>query len=106
MNKRGGGQRFRLFTRPARYPLWVTAIPQLGGFFLSVRPGRPGRKEALMDKDCKEALMVAKELTAKFIETRTVSPGNFADVFPAVYRVVREAVRESGADAGKPGGAA
>lgn len=56
-----------------------------------------------MDKDCKEALMVAKELTAKFIETRTVSPGNFADVFPAVYRVVREAVRESGADTGKQG---
>ena len=31
-----------------------------------------------MDKDRKEALQVAKELTAKFIETRTVSPGNFA----------------------------
>ena len=59
-----------------------------------------------MDKDCKEALMVAKELTAKFIETRTVSPSNFADVFPAVYRVVREAIRENGADAGKQGGAA
>ena len=29
-----------------------------------------------MDKDSKEALQVAKELTAKFIETRTVSPGN------------------------------
>ena len=41
-----------------------------------------------MDKDSKEALQVAKELTAKFIETRTVSPGNFAEVFPAVYRVV------------------
>ncbi|MBO4300784.1 MAG: hypothetical protein J5861_04185 [Desulfovibrio sp.] len=45
-----------------------------------------------MDKDSKEILQVAKELTAKFIETRTVSPGNFAEVFPAVYRVVREAV--------------
>ena len=46
-----------------------------------------------MDKDSKEALQVAKELTAKFIETRTVSPGNSAEVFPAVYRVGCEAIR-------------
>ena len=46
-----------------------------------------------MDKDSKEALQVAKELTAKFIETRTVSPGNF----PAVYRVVCEAIRQGNA---------
>ena len=45
-----------------------------------------------MDKDRKEALQVAKELTAKFIETRTVSPGKFAEVFPAVYRVVCAAI--------------
>ena len=45
-----------------------------------------------MDKDHKEALQVAKELTAKFIETRTVSPGNFGEVFPAVYRVVCAAI--------------
>ncbi|WP_185702328.1 MULTISPECIES: hypothetical protein [unclassified Desulfovibrio] len=45
-----------------------------------------------MDKDHKEALQVAKELTAKFIETRTVSPGNFAEVFPSVYRVVCTAI--------------
>ena len=38
---------------------------------------------------------LAKELTAKFIETRTVSPGNFAEIFPAVYRVVYEAIRNS-----------
>lgn len=107
MNKRGGGLRFRFFTRPARCPLWVSAIPQWTGFpFSTVRPGKPGRARCPMDKDSKEALMVAKELTAKFIETRTVSPGNFADVFPAVYRVVREAIRESAADAGKQGGAA
>ena len=53
-----------------------------------------GIKDRCMDKDCKEALQVAKELTAKFIETRTVSPGNFAEIFPAVYRVVRDAIRE------------
>ena len=50
-----------------------------------------------MDKDSKEALQVAKELTAKFIETRTVSPGNFAEVFPAVYREVCEAIRQGNA---------
>ncbi len=48
-----------------------------------------------MDKDRKEALQAAKELTAKFIETRTVSPGNFAEIFPAVYRVVYAAIREN-----------
>ncbi|WP_296303368.1 hypothetical protein [uncultured Desulfovibrio sp.] len=50
-----------------------------------------------MDKDSKEALQVAKELTAKFIETRTVSPGNFAEIFPAVFRVVHETVRQCSA---------
>ncbi|MCR5814583.1 MAG: hypothetical protein K6G15_08855 [Desulfovibrio sp.] len=48
-----------------------------------------------MDKDHKEALQVAKELTAKFIETRTVSPGNFAEIFPAVFRVVYQSIREA-----------
>ena len=45
-----------------------------------------------MDKDSKEALQVTKEMVAKFIEARSVSPGNFAEVFPAVYRVVLDAV--------------
>lgn len=53
-----------------------------------------------MDKDSREALQVAKELTAKFIETRTVSPGNFAEIFPAVYAVVARAIAQSG----QPGG--
>ena len=48
-----------------------------------------------MDKDRKEALQVAKELTAKFIETRTVSPGNFAELFPAIYTVVLNTIRPS-----------
>ncbi|MBD5626079.1 MAG: hypothetical protein HDQ90_00970 [Desulfovibrio sp.] len=57
-----------------------------------------------MDKDSREALQVAKELTAKFIETRTVSPGNFAEIFPAVYGVVARAIAQSGAQAaGAPG---
>lgn len=54
-----------------------------------------------MDKDSREALQVAKELTAKFIETRTVSPGNFAEVFPEVYRVVREAIADAPGDGAK-----
>lgn len=45
-----------------------------------------------MDKDQKEALQVAKELTCKFIETRTVSPGNFAEVFPLIYTVVNQTI--------------
>ena len=48
-----------------------------------------------MDKDSREALQVAKELTCKFIETRTVSPGNFAEVFPVIFKVVAETIRES-----------
>ncbi|BAV91966.1 hypothetical protein [Candidatus Desulfovibrio trichonymphae] len=45
-----------------------------------------------MDKVQKEILMMAKELAAKFIETRTVSLGNFVEIFPAVYRVVYDVV--------------
>ena len=39
-------------------------------------------------KDHKEALQVTKEIMVKFIEAQRVSPSNFAEVFPAVYRVV------------------
>lgn len=46
-----------------------------------------------MDKERREALQVAKELTCKFIETRTVSPGNFAEVFPLIYRVVSSTIQ-------------
>ena len=41
----------------------------------------------------KEALQVAKEILAKFIETRTVSPNTFADVFPSVYKVIYDTLR-------------
>ncbi len=89
--KKGRGQTFPFLYPSRQYPLWVSAIPQQDGF--SFRRARAGPDAgAHMDKDSKEALQVAKELTAKFIETRTVSPGNFAEVFPSVYRVVREAV--------------
>lgn len=45
-----------------------------------------------MDKDCKEALQVTKELVAKFIEARTISPNNFAEVFPAMFEVVHQTI--------------
>ena len=64
------------------------AIPQRAGFVFRQR----GRTAVTRHEDRKEALQVAKELTAKFIETRTVSPGNFAEVFPSVYRVVCTAI--------------
>jgi uncharacterized phage infection (PIP) family protein YhgE len=46
-----------------------------------------------LDKIQKEAVQVAKEIVAKFIETRTVSPNNFAEVFPAVYAVIHNTLR-------------
>ena len=61
------------------------------GFF----PGVCRADGTAVDKDSREALQVAKELTAKFIETRTVSPGNFAEIFPAVYNVVARAIAQS-----------
>ncbi len=48
-----------------------------------------------MDKLQKEALQVAKELVAKFIETRSISPSNFAETFPAVYQVVLETITQN-----------
>ncbi len=42
-----------------------------------------------MEKDTKEALQVSKEIVVKFIETGRVSPANFAEVFPQIYKVVQ-----------------
>lgn len=51
-----------------------------------------------MDKSDKEALQAAKELACKFIETRTVTPANFAEVFPVIYKVVAQTIRENSGD--------
>ncbi|MEG2173305.1 MAG: hypothetical protein RRY29_08595 [Desulfovibrionaceae bacterium] len=51
-----------------------------------------------MDKERKEALQVTKELVAKFIETRTVSPNNFAEIFPAIYTVVYTTIATTAKD--------
>lgn len=50
-----------------------------------------------MDKERKEALQITKELVAKFIETRTISPSNFADTFPAIFTVVYDTVQSGNA---------
>ena len=45
-----------------------------------------------MEKDAKEALQVTKEIVVKFIETGRVTPGNFADIFPTVYKITLETI--------------
>ena len=40
----------------------------------------------------KEVLQVSKEIAVKFIETQRISPTNFAEIFPNVYKVVLETV--------------
>ncbi len=55
-----------------------------------------------MEKLDKEALQVSKEIVVKFIEAGRVSPSNFAEVFPAVHRVVRETLLDSPASALSP----
>jgi len=45
-----------------------------------------------MEKDAKEALQVTKEIVVKFIETGRISPTNFSEIFPGVYRVVLETI--------------
>ncbi len=55
-----------------------------------------------MDKDQKEALQVAKELTAKLIECRTVSAANIGDVFPNIYRIVLNTILEGAPAEARP----
>ena len=45
-----------------------------------------------MDKREREALQVCKEITVKFIESQRISPANFAEVFPALYKVVLQTI--------------
>lgn len=48
-----------------------------------------------LERQHKEALQATKEIVVKFIEVQRISPTNFAEMFPAIYRVVLSAVRES-----------
>ncbi len=45
-----------------------------------------------MEKLEKEVLQVSKEIAVKFIETQRISPANFAEIFPNIYKVVLETV--------------
>lgn len=45
-----------------------------------------------MERLEKEVLQVSKEIAVKFIETQRISPTNFSEIFPNVYRVVLETV--------------
>ncbi len=45
-----------------------------------------------MEKLEKEVLQVSKEIAVKFIETQRISPSNFAEIFPNIYKVVSETV--------------
>ena len=47
-----------------------------------------------MEKLEKEILQVTKELAVKFIETQRLSPSNFEEIFPALYRVVMKTALE------------
>lgn len=47
-----------------------------------------------MDKDKKQALQVAKEITVKFIEIGRISPGNFPEFFSSIYNEVLRTITE------------
>ena len=35
-------------------------------------------------------MQVSKEIAVKFIESQRISPSNFEEIFPSIYRVVME----------------
>ncbi len=43
-----------------------------------------------MDKFEREIMQVSKEIAVKFIEGQRLSPANFEEIFPSIYRVVLE----------------
>ncbi len=51
-------------------------------------------REQNIHKLNKEALQVSKEIAVKFIETQRLSPSNFAEIFPAIHKVVLETITE------------
>ena len=44
-----------------------------------------------MEKLEREIMQVSKEIAVKFIESQRLSPSNFEEIFPSIYRVVMEA---------------
>ncbi len=45
-----------------------------------------------MERTEKEILQVSKEIAVKFIETQRISPSNFAEIFPSIYKIVFDTV--------------
>ena len=48
-----------------------------------------------MGQENKEALQVTKEIIVKFIETQRISPSNFAEHFPAIYKIVLDTLEDN-----------
>ena len=48
-----------------------------------------------MGKENKEALQVTKEIIVKFIETQRISPSNFSEHFPAIYKIVLDTLEDN-----------
>ena len=48
-----------------------------------------------MDKLHKDVIQVTKEIVIKFIETQRITPTNFPELFPAIYKVVQRTVMET-----------
>ena len=46
------------------------------------------------DRHHKDVVQVTKEVVLKFIETQRISPANFPEIFPAVYKVVQRTLGE------------
>ena len=69
--------------------MWLRPIPP-DGFFAA-----GGR----MNKEYREAIQVTKEIVIKFIETQRISPANFPEMFPAIYKVVQRTIAETAGDA-------
>ena len=47
-----------------------------------------------MEKLEREVMQVSKEIAVKFIEAQRISPSNFEEIFPSIYRVVMETAQK------------
>lgn len=58
-----------------------------------------------MEKLEREIMQVSKEIAVKFIEAQRLSPSNFEEIFPSVYRVVMDTALKGRARLEEEGGA-
>ncbi len=57
-----------------------------------------------MEKLEREIMQVSKEIAVKFIEAQRLSPSNFEEIFPSVYRVVMDTALKGRARLEEEGG--